>query len=210
MALAALAEDPTLSALCFDPLPGVIQTLLENPHIGLGHARLVAAHHHTASGLEALTSRASFSADAGVRRALLRNPQLTAGLMRRLYGSRRLLELYQLTASRESTEQNRRVARDLLRARFATAEADERVEVILKTDGRCLMSLAGLPVDAKTAARLCARTYTSTLLVQNVSRWAAAPPALIAHLMRQELVRRSPTLKLLLQRHPNAPSGGSR
>jgi hypothetical protein len=44
------------------------------------------------------------------------------------------------------------------------------------------------------------------LLVQNISRWAACPPALIAHLLKQELVRRSPPLKLALQRHPNAPA----
>jgi hypothetical protein len=61
-------------------------------------------------------------------------------------------------------------------------------------------------VDGKTSALLCGRTYTSTLLVQNISRWAAAPPALIAHLLKQEVVRRSPSLKVLLQRHPNAPS----
>ena len=57
-----------------------------------------------------------------------------------------------------------------------------------------------------SAGLLCGRTYTSTLLVQNISRWAAAPPALIAHLLKQEIVRRSPSLKLLLQRHPNAPT----
>jgi len=80
------------------------------------------------------------------------------------------------------------------------------VEVLVKTEGRCLASLAGLPVDGKTSALLCSRTYTSTLLVQNISRWAACPPALIAHLMKLELVRRSPQLKLALQRHPNAPA----
>ena len=69
-----------------------------------------------------------------------------------------------------------------------------------------LAPLAGLPIDGKTAALLCGRTYSSTLLVQNISRWAACPPALIAHLMKQELVRRSPALKLVLQRHPNAPA----
>jgi hypothetical protein len=92
-----------------------------------------------------------------------------------------------------------------LRARFSTADAEERVEVIVKTEGRCLTSLVGLPIDGKTAALLCSRAYTSTLLVQNISRWAACPPGVIAHLMKQELVRRSPALKLLLQRHPNAP-----
>jgi hypothetical protein len=205
-ARAKAAEEPELSAFCFDPLPAVIHALLDNPRFALTQARLVAAHHRTPSGLEALAARAAFAADAGVRRALLRNPQLSAGLLRRLQGGRRLLEQHKLVVSRDVPEQTRRAARELLRARFSTAEAEERVEVIVKTEGRCLVSLAGLPIDGKTAALLCSRTYSSTLLVQNISRWAACPPALIAHLMRQELVRRSPALKLLLQRHPNAPA----
>jgi hypothetical protein len=204
-ARAKAAEEPELSAFCFDPLPAVVHALLDNPRFGLTQARLVAAHHRTASGLEALAARAALAADAGVRRALLRNPQLSAGLLRRLHGGRRLLEQYKLVVSRDVPEQTRRAARELLRARFSTAEAEERVEVLVKTEGRCLASLAGLPIDGKTAALLCSRTYSSTLLVQNISRWAACPPALIAHLLKQELVRRSPALKLLLQRHPNAP-----
>ena len=204
---AKAAEEPELSAFCFDPLPAVIHALLDNPRFSLPQARLVATHHRTPSGLEALAARAAFAADAGVRRALLRNPQLSTGLLRRLHGGRRLLEQHKLVVSRDVPEQTRRAARELLRARFSTAEAEERVEVIVKTEGRCLTALAGLPVDGKTAALLCSRTYTSTLLVQNISRWAACPPALIAHLMRQELVRRSPPLKVLLKRHPNAPAG---
>jgi hypothetical protein len=204
-ARAKAAEEPELSAFCFDPLPAVVHALLDNPRFGLTQARLVAAHHRTASGLEALAARAALAADAGVRRALLRNPQLSAGLLRRLHGGRRLLEQYKLVVSRDVPEQTRRAARELLRTRFSTAEAEERVEVLVKTEGRCLASLAGLPIDGKTAALLCSRTYSSTLLVQNISRWAACPPALIAHLLKQELVRRSPALKLLLQRHPNAP-----
>jgi hypothetical protein len=205
-ARAKAAEEPELSAFCFDPLPAVVHALLDNPRFGLTQARLVAAHHRTASGLEALAARAALAADAGVRRALLRNPQLSAGLLRRLHGGRRLLEQYKLVVSRDVPEQTRRAARELLRTRFSTAEAEERVEVLVKTEGRCLASLAGLPIDGKTAALLCSRTYSSTLLVQNISRWAACPPALIAHLLKQELVRRSPALKLLLQRHPNAPA----
>jgi hypothetical protein len=205
-ARAKTAEEPELSALCFDPLPAVIHALLDNSRFGLTQARLVAAHHPTPAGLEALAARARLVADAGVRRALLRNPQLSAGLLRRLHGGRRLLEQHKLVVSRDVPEQTRRAARELLRARFSTAEAEERVEVIVKTEGRCLAPLAGLPIDGKTAALLCSRTYASTLLVQNISRWAACPPALIAHLLKQELVRRSPALKLLLQRHPNAPA----
>ncbi len=205
--MARTAVEPELSALCYDPLPAVIHELLDNPQFGLVQARLVATHHRMAPGLEAVAARGAFAADAGVRRALLRNPQLSAGLMRRLYGNRRLMEQYQLTTSRDLPEHTRRTARELMRARFQSAEADERVEVILKTEGRCLQSLAGLPVDGKTASRLSSRTYSSTLLVQNIARWAAAPPMLISHLLKQDLVRRSPQLRMALQRHPNAPSG---
>jgi len=112
--------------------------------------------------------------------------------------------------SRDVPDQTRRVARELLRSRFSTAEAEERVEVIVKTEGRCLTLLTGLPVDGKTAALLCGRTYSSTLLVQNISRWAACPPALITHLLKQEIVRRSPAVRLALQRHPNAPADSRR
>jgi hypothetical protein len=205
-ARAKAAEEPELSAFCFDPLPAVIHALLDNPRFALPQARLVAANHRTPAGLDAVAGRAALAADMGVRRALLRNPQLSTALLRRLHGGRRLLEQHNLVVSRDVPEQTRRAARELLRARFSTAEADERVEVIVKTEGRCLTALAGLPVDGKTAALLCGRTYTSTQLVQNISRWAACPPALIAHLLKQELVRRSPALKTLLKRHPNAPA----
>ena len=184
--------------------------MIDNPRFGLPQARLVASHHRTPAGLEALAARAAIAADAGVRRALLRNPQLSIALLRRLHGGRRLLEQHKLVVSRDVPEQTRRAARELLRARFSTAEGEERVEMIVKTEGRCLTSLAGLPVDGKTAALLCGRIYSSTLLVQNISRWAACPPALISHLLKQELVRRSPALKLALQRHPNAPADSRR
>jgi hypothetical protein len=205
-ARARVATEPELSAFCFDPLPAVIKALLENPHTGLAQGRLIAAHHQ-GQGLDAVTARAAFAADAGVRRALLRNPQLNAGLYRRLWGNRRLLEQYKVAVSREITEQTRRTARETMRQHFATAAPDERVELILKTDGRCLQMLIGLPIDSKTTSLLCAKTYSSLQLVQNLARWAPAPPALVAHLLRQDLVRRSPTLRLLLERHPNAPHG---
>jgi hypothetical protein len=205
VAAAALAVEPELSAWCFDPLPAVIGALLENPRAGLTHARLIARHHHNAVGLELLLRRAAFGADQGVRRALLQNPQLSVAAFRRLWQGRRPLELYSIAISREVLEQSKRGAREVLRARFSTGPAEDRVEVIVKTEGRCLNLLLGLPLDAKATALLCARTFGSTTLVQNLARWSAAPPALIAHLLRQELVKRSPMLRTLLERHPNAP-----
>jgi hypothetical protein len=107
---------------------------------------------------------------------------------------------------RDVPEGTRRTAREVMRSRFNTAPAEERVELILTTEGRVLASLMGLSVDGRTAALLCGRTYRSPMLIQNIARWSAAPPALIAHLLKQEAVRRQPQLRMLLQRHPNAPA----
>jgi hypothetical protein len=204
------AEDPELSAFCFDPVPTVIKAMLENTRLGLAHARLIARHHRNPVGLEALCARASFTSDVGVRRWLVRNPQLPVSLFRRLWAGRRLLEQFKVTVDRDIPEGTRRAAREVLRARFNTAPAEERVELILGTEGRVLTALTGLPVDGKTAALLCGRTYRSPMLIQNIARWSAAPPALIAHLLKQDAVRRQPPLRLLLQRHPNAPADARR
>lgn len=203
-ASARQAEEPALSAYCFDPMPQVIAAVFENPRAGNLHARLAAAHHHSAAGLEMVAAKAAFAQDAGVRRALLRNPLLPAGLYRRLWSPRRLLEQYLVMASRDAPEQVRAFARDTLRATFNQRGADERVELILTTEGRCLTVLLGLTLDGHTTALLCRRTYVSTLLIQNIARWSAAPPQLIAHLRKQDAVRRNAQLKQMLERHPNA------
>lgn len=211
VALAQHAGEPELSALCFDPVPAVVKALLENPHAGPVHARLVARHHRNAAGLEAVAARAQYLADAGVRRWLLRNPQLSVALLRRMLVARRLLEQHKVVNDRDVPEHTRRAARDLLRQRFtAGAASEEKVELILRTEGRALTGLIGLPLDGKSTALLCGQTFRSATLVQNVARWASAPPALIAHLLRQESVRRSPSLRQLVSRHPNAPSDARR
>lgn len=206
--MAKLAEEPELSAFCFDPVPAVISALLENDRFGPTHARLVAAHHRNPVGLEALGRRSELTSDPGVKRALLRNPQLPGSLFRRLFASRRLLELYQLSVSREAPERTRQGAREALRTGFLSRASDEKVEMIMKTEGRCLASLVGLAPDQRTTSLLCSRSFMSSLFVQNIARWSAAPPNLIAHLRRQEIVRRNPPLRMMLERHPNA-SGSS-
>lgn len=209
-AQARTADDAHLAAFCFDPVPAVIKSVLEHPRVGLTHARLIARHHRNPVGLEALANRAAFAADAQVRRWLVRNPQLPAGLFRRLYAGRRMLEQHKLSMDREVPEGTRRTARELLRSRFATGPAEERVELILNTEGRVLGALVGLAIDGKTTSLLCGRTYRSPMLIQNLARWSAAPPALIAHLLKQDAVRRAPQIKAMLQRHPNAPSHAKR
>ncbi len=204
--LAGTAQEPELSALCFDPLSPVVIAVLENPQAGLVHARLVAAHHRAPAGLERVTARADFARDAEVQRLLLRNPQLTETQLKRVTSSKRLIALWKLSVSREVPERNRAGCSRQLRTRFQTAAAEERVELILSTEGRALAGLSGLPVDGKTTSLLCKRTYSSSLLVQNIARWAAAPPALIAHLLRQPMVMKQPHLRSMVSRHPNAPS----
>ena len=204
VAQARVAAEPELSAYCFDPTAEVIRAVLENLRVGGVHARLIAAHHRTTAGLEALGTRMAFTSDGGVRRALLQNPLLPPSLYRRLWSPRRLLEQYLVATSRDAPEQNRAMARDLLRSCFNQRTGEERAELILTTEGRCLASLVGITIDGHTTAILCRRTYVSTLLIQNLARWSAAPPQLIAHLRRQDVVKRNAALRQLLERHPNA------
>jgi hypothetical protein len=204
VAMARVAEEPELSAWCFDPTTEVIRAVLENPRRSSLHARLIATHHRTTGGLEALGAITALVNDPGLRRALLQNPILPPGLFRRLFATKRLLEQYLVAASRDVTEQVRAMARDLLRATFNQRTGEDRAELILTTEGRCLASIAGLTIDGRTTALLCRRAYTSTLFIQNLARWNAAPPQLIAHLRRQDLVRRNASLRQLLERHPNA------
>jgi len=204
VALARAAAEPELSACCFDPTAEVIRAVLENPRTGTLHARLIATHHRTSAGLDALGARTAFTSDDGVRRALLQNPILPPALFRRLWAPRRLLDQYLVSASHDSPEQIRAMARDLLRSSFNQRTGEERVELILTTEGRCLMGMVGLTLDSQATALMCRRSYVSTLLIQNIARWSAAPPALIAHLRRQDVVKRNPVLRQLLERHPNA------
>jgi len=204
--LAATANGAELSALCFDPLPSVIRAILENPRTGVEQGRLIAAHHATSTGLELLLARGDLARDAEVQRRIWRNPQLTEGQVRKLSAPKRLLELWKLNASREATAQARSAIVKVLRQKFPQVSAEERVELIFTTEGRCLTGLAGIPIDGRTTSLLCGRAYSSVLLIQNIATWSVAPPALIAHLLKQPLVQRQPTIRKKLELHPNAPS----
>ncbi len=205
VALAATATEPQLSGLCFDPVPEVVTRVLENPHVGLAHARLIAAWHPNPVGLEALGRRGDLFRDGEVQRLLLRNNQTPTHLVRQLLTHRRLHDVYNVAQSHEAAERHRTTAREVLRTRFATASPEERVELILTTEGRVLATLSGLSLDGKSAALLCARTLSSTLLLENLARWPATPPNLVAHLLQQPLVRRMPNLQAAFKRHPNCP-----
>jgi hypothetical protein len=206
MALAPQATGDDLSALCLDPDPKVIAAVLKNPTFGLAHARLIAFHHHNPVGLEHLASRNELVRDALVFRRLLRNPQLGAGLLRRLMQSRRMLEVYRASIDRDIPDLARTTLRGLLRTKFASqAQPEERAELILGTEGRVLVQLAGCTIDARTTQILCGRQVYSALFIQNVARFGASPPALLAHLAKLPFVRRNPGLKKALIQHANMP-----
>lgn len=207
--LATVAEEPELSALCFDPVPSVIHRVLENPRTGLVHARLIAAHHRNPVGLEALAARPAFLSDRDVQRLLLRNIQSSEALVRRLLASRRLLQVYDCCKSHDLPDRHRQTARSILKVRFTAASPEERVDLILTTEGRVLGTLSGLTLDGRSVALICGRGVRSTLLVENLARWPATPPPLIAYLLKHPLVRQAPALKLLLGRHPNCPRSAS-
>jgi hypothetical protein len=207
--LAAVAEEPDLSALCFDPVPAVIHRVLENPRAGLVHARLIAAHHRNPVGLEALAARPAFLGDREVQRLLLRNIQSSEALVRRLLAARRLLQIYECCQSHDLPERHRQTARSVLKVRFTAASPEERVDLILTTEGRVLGTLSGLALDGRSVALICGRGVRSTLVVENLARWPATPPPLVAYLLRHPLVRQAPALKLLLDRHPNCPRSAS-
>jgi hypothetical protein len=205
-ALASSAEDPELSALCFDPVPSVVRAVMDNPRAGLAHARLIAAHHGNTVGLDALGESPALLQDTEIQRLLLRNPQTSAPLLQRLLSRRRLGDIYNATQSRELPERNRTGAMQLLRRRFSEVSAEERVELIIRTEGRALAALSGLSLDGKSAALLCARTFTSMMIVENLARWPATPPPVILHLLKQPLLRQMPALRSMLKRHPNCPA----
>jgi hypothetical protein len=194
-----------LLALCYDPDPRVVRAVLQHPSAGLVHARLVAAHHGTSVGLEAVMARASFVADAQVARRLLRNPHVAEAHLRRIVDARPLRVVWGFCTDREVGDRSRMHLRGLLLQKFVRATPEERVELIWGTEGRCLALLPGATFDARTTQALSARTYTSALLVQNLAKFRATPPTLLSHLLKQPVVRNNPGLRKLVGAHPNAP-----
>ncbi len=184
----------------------VASAILENPHVALQHARLIAQHHRTGIGLDQMGRRAEFLRDRQVQRYLYRNPQCGVGLLLRILNTQRMGDVYRLSVNRETTERVRSTARKEFRKKFSSGSAEERVRLIVKGEGRCLALLVGVALDGRAASLLCGRPLHSTLLIQNLARWPSTPPPLLQHMARQPPVLRSSALKNLIARHPNAPS----
>jgi hypothetical protein len=204
--LAAKVIGPELSALCLDPDPKVIAAVMTNATFGLSHARLIAFHHRTPVGLDHVATRPELVRDGLVFRRLLRNPQLGAATLRRILQPKRLVEIYKAAIDRELPELARVSSRGLLRSKFASqSQPEERAELIVNTEARCLQIMTGNTIDARTTQILCGRQTYSALFVQNIARFPAAPPALLAHLAKLPFVRRNAALKKVLMQHPNMP-----
>jgi hypothetical protein len=203
---AAGAADSELIALCYDPDPRVISAVVDNGAFGLSHARTIARHHRNARGLEILARHSELLRDGQVQQSLLKNPQLPAGVVHRLLGPKPLREVYKLSVDRNLPDHTRTTVRSELRKKFTTAEPEERASLIVRTEGRALTLLAGCTFDGRTTQILCAQSFSSTLLVQNLARFSATPPPLLAKLIQQPTVRRQPQLRAILLRHPNMPA----
>jgi len=210
-AKAALTADGShLMALCLDADPQVIQGVLTNPRSGFAHARMIAIHHRTAIGLEMIAKRHELLVDGQTQRRLLCNPLLPDTLLRRIVSPKPLGEVYKIAINREIPERSRIRAREQMQKKFMLASADERSALLMKTEGRCLIHLVNCALDSRTTQIMCAKTVYTPLFIQNLSRWSATPPVLLAHLLKQPSVRQNPGMKKMLLKHPNMPSDAKR
>lgn len=203
--LAKTAHGADLLALCLDADARVIAAILENPTCGLAHVRLIAFHHRTGTGLEIVTRRNDFLRDLLVERRLLRNPQAGDTVLQRIMASKRLFQTYKIAIDRDVPELTRSKSRGYMRQKYQSAPPEERADLVLRTEGRCLIYMTGCAFDAKMTGILCGRPYNSVLFIQNLAKFSATPPALLAHLMKQPFVRKHAPLKKLLLQHPNMP-----
>jgi len=194
-----------LLALCLDADSRVVAAILENATCGLQHVRLIALHHRTSTGLEIVTRRNDFLRDTLVERRLLRNPMSGDTVLGRVFASKRVFQTYKIAIDRDVPELTRTKGRGAMRQKFGQAAPEERADLVIRTEGRCLVLMTGCTFDAKTTSIMCARPYNSVLFIQNLAKFSATPPALLAHLVKQPFVRKIPPLKKLLLQHPNMP-----
>lgn len=210
VAAARDAEGAHLHALCLDPDPQIIHSVLSNPRFGLEHARAIAFHHRTSAGLDMIGKRSELVSDTGVQRRLLRNPQLPDQLLRKIVSPKLIMDIYKISIDREIPERTRVMTREHLRKKFMLASADERAAFLFKTEGRCLVLLVNCALDAHTTQILCSKNTYTVLFIQNLARWSATPPSVLAHLLKQQLVRRNIGLKKMILKHPNCPAEAKR
>lgn len=210
IAAAKTLSGADLCALCFDQDPRIVAAILDNPRAGFAEARLLAAHHRTSTGLELLSRKTALLRDGLCARRLLRNAQCGDVVLGRLVQEKHVTALYRLAIDREIPELLRIKLRGHLKNKFQTASAEDRADLVTRTEARCLALLTGCTFDARMTAILCGRSYNSVLFIQNLARFSATPPPLLAHLLKQPFVKRMMPLKKLLLAHPNVPGEAKR
>jgi hypothetical protein len=207
LANAKVVSGSDLMALCYDPESRIVAAIMENHNTGLDHVRMLAQHHRTGVGLERISRRQDFVRDLLVERRLLRNPMIGDVVLDRVMNPKRILPTYKIAIDRDIPELTRVKTRGQLRKKWqGSATSEERADIVLRTEARCLALLTGCTFDSKTTQILCARPYASAAFVHNLCKFGAAPPSLLAHLFKQPFVRKNPMLKKLLLQHPNMPS----
>jgi hypothetical protein len=117
-----------------------------------------------------------------------------------------MLEAYTLFIKEDIPESTRTSAREWIKSTFAAASPEDRATFLWDSEGHTLPALAQVPFDARVVKILCARTFTSQLLVGNLARCPTCPAALLTHMLKQPVVRRLPQLRRLILNHPNLPA----
>jgi hypothetical protein len=204
------AHGPDLYALCFDQDPTVIAAILENATTGLDHVRMIAQHHRTATGLEMVTRRSDWLRDMLIERRLLRNSMIGDIVLNRIMNPKLLFHTYKTAIDRDIPEITRAKVRAQLKVKWAKAPPEQRAELIQRTEARCLILMSGCTFDAKTTMILCGRPINSAMFVQSVAKFGAAPPGLLAHMIKQPFVRKNQALRKMLLAHPNMPGDAKR
>jgi hypothetical protein len=199
------AQGADLFALCLDPEPRVIAAILENHTVGLDHVRMIAFNHRTGTGLEIMARRSDWLRDLQVERRLLRNPMSPEQVTARILNPKNLLVSYKLMVDREIPDLTRTRIRGHFRKKWTTAPPEDRAELMLRTEGRPLVYMTGCTFDARTTQIICGKIIASLLLIQNFAKFPATPPGILAHLMKQNFVRKNPGIRKMLLQHPNMP-----
>lgn len=205
-ALAKSGDEKVRAALAHDPLPRVITSLMENPNFSVVEARIIAREHPSGQGLTLMCGRAKLLADPEVRRRLLKNGHATQGIIALVLRGRPLATIHQVGISHDVPENTKTFARSELRRAFGERSPDEKVALILKTEGRVLSLLVGVALDGRSISMIIARTAMSTMLIRSFAQWPTSPPPILAHMMKLPQVQRDKSLQQALMRHPNLPS----
>lgn len=183
-------DGETLCALCHDPRPQVVIAVMDNPHSALVQARLIASHHHSSLGLEAVLKREDCAGDAVVRQSLLRNSAMQEAGLRRILGAFMLLHLFHAAVGHEAGEHAKGIAKAMFINRYRYSPPEAKVDLIFKTGGRCLDLLRGQPLDAAVVRLMLQREDFTPELRNKLERSSNVPPALKRHMSACLLKRR--------------------